>query len=216
MYRQKSWLSLLLVIILYLAWHTPWVLPLKILVVFFHEFSHALLTWLTGGSVKSFVVSSDQSGHVISAGGHRFSILTAGYLGSILIGAGIYRFAHQPLLLPLMGAIMLLVGGFFFGSTFTLIFSALSAAVLILCYLKLSSQWQAVILQTIGLASLLYVPYDVFQDTVMYSHHRSDAAMLADEFFGTTWMWGGIWTALCCVIFYLTVIKPLFKREARK
>ena len=38
-----------LLLLVFLLWHTPIILPLKILTVFFHEASHALATVFTGG-----------------------------------------------------------------------------------------------------------------------------------------------------------------------
>ena len=207
MYHYRTLLTFILVMVLYLAWDTIWVLPLKILVVYFHEFSHALMTWLTGGKVISFVVSPDQSGHVISAGGNRFLILSAGYLGSILCGALLYRFSHVNNLLWLMSACLALIGCFFFGSLFTLLFSLGGALVFSASRYYLSQFWQQTLLQLIGLASLCYVPFDVFQDTIIHAQHRSDAAMLADEFFGFTWLWGGLWCALSVVVFAWAMLK---------
>ena len=58
-------------------------------------------------------------------------------------------------------------------------------------------------LRLIGVMSLLYVPRDIFSDTIQRSHLRSDARMLAEEIGGTTWLWGGIWLlvslAICAV-----------------
>ncbi|MDO6526538.1 M50 family metallopeptidase [Motilimonas sp. 1_MG-2023] len=207
MNHYRTLLTLTLVIVLYLTWNTIWVLPLKILVVYFHEFSHALMTWLTGGRVISFVVSADQSGHVISAGGSRFLILSAGYLGSILCGALLYRFSHVNNLLWLLVACFVLIGVFFFGSMFTLLFSLGGALVLGLTRYYLSLFWQQTLLQLIGLASLCYVPFDVYQDTIANAHQRSDAAMLAEEFFGFTWLWGGLWCALSVVVFCWALFK---------
>ena len=42
-----------LVTAIFLLWHYPVLYPLKLLVVFFHESSHALMTISTGGSVDT-------------------------------------------------------------------------------------------------------------------------------------------------------------------
>ena len=60
-------------------------------------------------------------------------------------------------------------------------------------------------LRLIGVMSLLYVPRDIFSDTIERSHLRSDARMLAEEIGGTTWMWGGIWLFASLVICVLAV-----------
>ena len=55
-------------------------------------------------------------------------------------------------------------------------------------------------LRLIGVMSLLYVPRDIFSDTIARSHLRSDARMLAEEFGGGTWLWGGLWLILSVAI----------------
>ena len=78
---------------IFLLWNYPVLYPLKLLVVFFHESSHALMTVATGGSVETLVIDPMQGGHVISVGGDRFLTLSAGYLGSWVWGVVIYLFA---------------------------------------------------------------------------------------------------------------------------
>lgn len=73
-----------------LGWEYALLYPLKLLVVFFHESSHALATLLTGGNVQELVLVKEEGGHVISTGGNRFISLSAGYLGSLLWGIVIY------------------------------------------------------------------------------------------------------------------------------
>jgi len=74
-------ISIAVVIIL---WTTPVLYPLKLLVVFFHESSHALATILSGGDVAQLVLLKEQGGYVMSRGGSRFLVLNSGYLGSLL------------------------------------------------------------------------------------------------------------------------------------
>ena len=87
--KQLSYLIFLLGLIM-VAWEYPILYPLKLLVVFFHESSHAIATILTGGTVKELVINQQQGGHVISQGGNRFITLSAGYIGSLLWGVVIY------------------------------------------------------------------------------------------------------------------------------
>ncbi|HEY0426818.1 MAG TPA: M50 family metallopeptidase [Pyrinomonadaceae bacterium] len=63
--------------------------PLQLFATFVHEGSHALVTLLTGNSVRSLTVSPDTSGVVWSATSGWFSqllISSAGYLGATLFG----------------------------------------------------------------------------------------------------------------------------------
>jgi len=53
-------------------------------VVFLHELSHALATWVTCGKVISMEVHGNEGGLTKTVGGSRFIILSSGYLGSFL------------------------------------------------------------------------------------------------------------------------------------
>ena len=68
-------------------WEEPYLLPLKVFVVYLHELSHAIAALLTGGEITAIAVNWDQSGYMISRGGNFLVTAIAGYLGSILWGA---------------------------------------------------------------------------------------------------------------------------------
>jgi hypothetical protein len=57
------------------------------LVIAFHEFSHALACLVTGGHVESITLDPREGGETLMRGGSSFFSLPAGYLGSSLIGA---------------------------------------------------------------------------------------------------------------------------------
>lgn len=57
------------------------------LVIAFHEFSHAITAVLTGGRVKSISLDPHEGGVTHMLGGNNAITLPAGYLGSSLIGA---------------------------------------------------------------------------------------------------------------------------------
>ena len=69
-----------------LFWNTWAVYPLKILVVFFHELSHGLAAWITGGSIERIELVAQQGGLCVTRGGSTFLTLSAGYLGSLFWG----------------------------------------------------------------------------------------------------------------------------------
>ncbi len=191
------------------TWQTPLLAPLKILVVFLHELSHALATWATGGSVAEFVVSAYQSGHVTSIGGSRFITLSAGYLGSLLFGLLFYTVSTKAvatdLTLGILAALMLFVSLFFPGSIYTAVFGV-SAAVAIIALQKYAKrQVKQLVLLVVATASMIYVPIDIYQDTILHSGALSDARMLAREFGGTTVLWGIIWFAISLYFIYLTL-----------
>ena len=53
----------------------------------FHEFSHAIVAKCTGARVKAIELSPREGGVTVTQGGSRAFILSAGYMGSALIGA---------------------------------------------------------------------------------------------------------------------------------
>jgi Peptidase M50B-like len=111
--KTDRWLLPLLALACVLAWDTPILTPLKILVVFLHEGSHALATLLTGGSVLAMHLVANQGGEVISQGGWPVVIISAGYLGSLFWGALILvlaaRSSADRWIMALLGAGMLLL-----------------------------------------------------------------------------------------------------------
>ncbi len=207
--RQR--LFLLVFVVLALAWQTPYIAPLKLMVVFLHGLSHALATWLTGGKVVEFVVSAYQSGHVVSSGGSRFIILSGGYLGSLLFGLLFYAVSRRrtatDLTLGMLSALVLVVSIFFSGTLYTVIFAGV-IAVLLLGLLKYARMpVKQVTLLIFAAASIIYVPLDIWQDTIIHSGSRSDARMLANEIGGVTFMWGIVWFVVSLYFIYLTLRK---------
>lgn len=185
---------------IFLFWHHVALYPLKLLVVFFHEASHALMTVATGGKVTELVVNRNQGGHVISLGGSRFWVLSAGYLGSLVWGTVIYLVAARTrwdqTAMTVLGALIIAIALFFVRNLFGFGFAAVTGAAMIALGWWASERVNDFILKLIGLTSMVYVPLDIYSDTISRSHLRSDAHMLAAEIGGTTVMWGGLWIIL--------------------
>ncbi|MBT5231327.1 MAG: M50 family metallopeptidase [Methylococcales bacterium] len=195
-----------LTIVLFFLWHTPALYPLKILVVFFHESSHAIATLLTGVRVIEMEVVKEAGGHVISSGGNRFITLTAGYLGSLVWGVSIFLLAvgthWDRWLMGALGSILVAITLIFIENAFAYGFGLGMGALMILSAKYLSTQINDVLLRIIGLTSILYVPLDIYSDTIARSNLRSDARMLAEETGIATLIWGGIWLGLSLIMIY--------------
>lgn len=183
--------------------------PLKILIVYLHELSHALATFLTGGEVVTLSVSPQQGGLVTSRGGSRFLILTAGYLGSLLIGVGLFiaavRTKLDQFVLGGLGFAMILVSLLYSNDFFSLAFGIGAGVALLAMAWFLGHGPNDLALRVIGLASMIYVPYDIFSDSIARSYLRSDARMLAEEFGGTTVLWGGLWLVISLLVIWATL-----------
>ncbi|MEQ6204226.1 M50 family metallopeptidase [Sulfitobacter sp. HNIBRBA2951] len=199
-YLRSHWQLLALMLAVIALWQTPVVLPLKILVVFLHELSHALAAWLTGGSVEQISISAQQGGFAVTRGGNLFAILSAGYLGSLLLGVALLMIALRSeadrMVVALLGAVMLAVVVFYVRDVFAAIFCSVTGAVLLGCARFLGHSVNDMVLRVIGLSSLIYVPYDIYDDTIARRGVQSDAHMLADAFGGTAQVWGFVWLVL--------------------
>ena len=205
-YVRGHWQLFAIVVAVFLLWNTPIVLPLKLLVVFFHELAHAVVAILTGGQVESFSVNFQQGGEVWTRGGSRFLTLSAGYLGSLVIGAGLLiaalRSRADKLILGGLGVLMIVVLLLYVRDIPAAVICAGTGAALIAAARFLSEPICDLILRVIGLTSLVYAPYDIYDDTLRRPEVQSDARMLAEEFFGTTMMWGGIWLVISLAVIF--------------
>jgi len=206
--KQSVFLIIGLIAIFFL-WNHIILYPLKVLVVFFHESSHALTTVLTGGQVEDLVVNANQGGYVVSRGGSRFLTLSSGYLGSLVWGAIIYLVAVRTRMdKAAMATVGAMIAGiaFLFGSNlFGIGFCLLTGLVMIILGFKASEAINDFILRVIGLTSMIYVPLDIYSDTIARSHMRSDARMLAEEFGGATLIWGGLWLLISVVVIIFSI-----------
>ena len=203
---RRHWQLFALTAVVFAFWQTPVVVPLKILIVFFHEASHAIATILTGGEVVSLSISPNQGGLVLSRGGNRFLTLTAGYLGSLLIGVGLLigatRTRADRKVMGGLGIVMLVLAGLYIRELFALSFVVGTAIGMLLVARFLGHNTNDLILRVIGLTSMIYVPFDIFSDTIARANLRSDARMLAEEFGGTTQMWGGLWLLISLAVIF--------------
>jgi hypothetical protein len=206
---RGHWQLIALVSLVFVLWPTPVIIPLKILIVFLHELSHAGMTVLTGGDVISLTVSADQGGAVFSRGGSRFLILSAGYLGSLLLGVILLISATRTnadrTVMGLFGTLMLVVTALYVREGFAVLFCLVAGIMMLVSAKFLPHDVNDLALRVIGLTSMIYVPLDIFSDTIARSNLRSDARMLAEEFGGATVFWGGIWLliSLAVIVFSL-------------
>ncbi len=201
---RGHWQLLALTALVVALWDTPAILPVKILVVFLHELSHGLAAWATGGEVLRLDLTADQGGTALIRGGNRIAILSAGYLGSLLFGAalllaGLNSRADRAIAAAL-GLGLIAITLIYMRGLFPLAFGFATGAALLATAKFLPHQASDLVLRLIGLTSLIYVPLDIFSDTIARAHLRSDAAMLAEELGGGAQLWGALWLALSLAV----------------
>ena len=203
--KQLTYLILLLGLI-NLCWEYPILYPLKLLVVFFHESSHALATILTGGTVAELVINSQQGGHVISQGGNRFIIISAGYLGSLLWGVAIFvatvKSRYDKAIMRSLGITIILITVMLSSSVFSWTFGLLFGTAMLGMASYLADKYNDFVLRLIGLTSMTYAPLDIYSDTISRSHLQSDAYFLAEYTGGTTLFWGSVWIVISLVVIF--------------
>ena len=201
---QGHWQLILITTVVFLLWQTSVIIPLKILIVFLHEISHALATWITGGDVLSISLSPRQGGLTTARGGNAFVILSAGYVGSLLIGVVVLLIALKSkadqVLMGFLGVATLLITAFYIREWFALGFSAGLGVLMLASARFLPHSINDLALRVIGLTSMVYVPFDIFDDTIARAGVRSDAYLLAEQFGGATVMWGGLWLVISLVV----------------
>jgi hypothetical protein len=173
-FLRGHWQLLALSALVLALWTTPAILPLKILVVFLHELSHGLAALATGGSVESITVNADQGGLTVTRGGSRFWILSAGYLGSLLLGL-LFLFAAlrtrlDRAFLALLGALVLAVTALYMRELFAAGFGVFAGVAMLAMARYLPHQVNDLFLRLIGLTCLFYAPLDIFSDTIQRAH----------------------------------------------
>lgn len=201
----RSLLALLAIFALVaVLWGTFVVTPLKIFVVLMHEVSHGLAAVFTGGSIVRIEISAQQGGVCYTAGGIRFFVTSAGYLGSMLWGVLILvlssrvkaaRFVSMGigvLLLVITLAYVRTIFGFAFGVAF--------AGFLIFMGYKLAPAINAFVLQVIGVTSCLYAVLDIVDDVLERPGIGSDADTLAEMTLIPGVVWGVLWIAIAVVV----------------
>ncbi|MFN7962734.1 MAG: M50 family metallopeptidase [Thermoanaerobaculia bacterium] len=201
---STGWLPLLVALaLLWLLWSTWVVYPLKLLVVLFHELSHGLAAVATGGEVLGIELVPQEGGLCKTAGGSRFLVLSAGYLGSLVWGGLILNLAARSrrdrLLTAILGALLLATALFWVRPmlSFGMVFALAAGLALLAAARWLSPQGNDFLLRLVGLTSMLYAVFDIQDDVLSRPHlSESDAGALAALTGIPTLVWGFLWIGL--------------------
>jgi hypothetical protein len=210
---KQLWPTLIITVAIFALWNTPVMIPLKILIVFFHELSHGLAALATGGSIESISISPEQGGLTYTRGGWGFLITSAGYLGSLLIGVLLYLSALKSkadrLIMGALGATLLLVAALYMREAFALGFTIAAGAAMLASAKYLPENINDTALRVLGLVSMGYVPFDILSDTIIRSNLRSDAYTLSTQTGLPTVVWGGLWLVASLAVIFYTFKKSL-------
>ncbi len=206
-----------LVLIAIFLWETHVMYPLRMLAVFFHELSHILGVFLTGGTLREFALSPLEGGHVISSGGNPFVIATVGYLGSLFWGTLILLLSNRTEvdrgISFILGLLIVFVGFAFAENFFTVLFCLAMGGFLSAVGLFLPHAFNNVLLHFVGFVVMLYTPYDIITDVFLRNPYLTDAGTVAESFGGSPRFWGVIWLLISLLtitsVFLYVIRTPL-------
>lgn len=228
LFRQRALtIALLAFVIVLVLWNIPqldFVLyPFRLFVTFVHESGHALAALLSGGRVGGLTVFADGSGVTITAGGARWLILPAGYLGAALFGAALFYVTNTVpfprtialVLAILLGAITLLYTSFL--STAWLVGIG-SALILLALWRYADRSVNLLVLDVLAMLTGLNAVLDlvglISSSRASLGAVRNDAAAFSAEIApiipGVVWavLWAGIAVALLGAAVYFSYIRP--------
>ena len=193
-------------------WNTPWLAPLRLLVVLVHETGHALATLAFGGRVERIVVGADESGQCLSAVPvgwlPQIAVYSAGYVGSAVSGALqlvlAFRFRlHRPVLYA-MGAWATIMGLIYAGNAFTLAYCLGMGAVLLVLARLLPSGAVRALVTGIAVFTGLYALFDLRDDLwTPGGGGPSDAMLLAAQTHVPAVLWSLLWSGASVAVLVL-------------
>lgn len=194
-----------------LSWLGPLVFPFRLLTTIIHELGHGLAALLTGGQFINFVVFADGSGLAYTAGGIRWIIIPAGYVGTALFGAALILLGRNPrasrnalgliggalVLLSLRYALPTVFSPALAGGLLTLTMGILIGVSFITIAWRLSTIWSLAMLNLVafwvGLSALGDLRGLIFLST-MPGH--SDAHAMAEITFLPPIFWACVWAVM--------------------
>ncbi len=223
--------TFLLAVIPWLGWINY---SFRLLITMVHELGHGLAALLTGGSFSRFVIFSDGSGLAYTAGGWRFLIIPAGYLGAAIFGAILimlgrnYRWSRiamggiglSMILLSLRYGAPSILTPQFLGGVLTTVSGVIFGALFLFIAIKASPGWIIFFLHVIAIQAGLTAFSDIFTvigiSTNLMGGARSDAQSMAELTYIPAIAWALVWAVVAVIIIggaiWVTWIAPFRSR----
>jgi hypothetical protein len=180
---------------LFILWESPLLVPLRVLIIFFHEIFHATAVFLTGGGANSIEITLYKTGLTSLYGGIPAVVYSAGYIGTALLGSILIISTHRhPFKRPLylvLGTILLLETILFARNPFGLAYGW-TAGLFFLTLVFKDFRFADFITELVGIMCVV----DALRDLVSFYWQRSgnDASILHRltgvpyDFIVTTWI----------------------------
>ncbi|KNE70094.1 hypothetical protein AMAG_15073 [Allomyces macrogynus ATCC 38327] len=186
--------------------------PLKLIVVAFHEFSHAIVGKCTGAKIESIEVNPDQGGATRLRGGNACLVLPAGYIGSSIFGSLLVFCSFDLLACKVSAGIVafaLLCTLWWARDNFTRWLTGLWFLQIVLLWVFDHGSGLKVF--TIGVASMsiTYSFWDMVEDLIRRRVNHSDAAIFAKRYGCTPQFWGVFWFLISLLVLAFAVIMAM-------
>lgn len=193
-------------VLILVAWRLPYAevvaYPFRLFATFVHELSHGLAAVATGGRFERFLVHADLSGTAWSAGGIRWIVASAGYVGCALAGNVLIVLAARRVssrgLLVVIGLALALACLVFVRNAFGLATGLALATALVLAGWRLAAGWRDAFLLVLAV-QLVLDGFNSLLDLVMLAGDASvhtDARTLAELSGLPAILWALLWSAL--------------------
>jgi hypothetical protein len=181
--------------------------PFHLFGTFVHEISHGLAAILTGGDFRRFSVNPNLSGLAWTAGGSRWIVTSAGYVGTALFGGLLVIISARGVparyVLFFMGIILGVLCLVFVRNIFGIVSGLMIAGLLVLAGEKLNAAWADGLLLFLAVQMMLDA-VDSVSDLLWISTYRSgtltDAQIMQEATGIPAIFWALAWGALSMVI----------------
>ncbi|KAL2001580.1 hypothetical protein VTN02DRAFT_1559 [Thermoascus thermophilus] len=205
------------VVVIALLWNLPYVRwslwPFKMLVIAFHEFSHAITACCTGGRVESISLDPREGGVTRMRGGLDAVTLPAGYLGSSLIGALLlfcgFDVVASKVASIVLGVCFLLTLWWARRDWLTIVTVLLAVGLLVACWFIAHAEALRYVVLFIGVMSALYSIWDICDDLILRKVNTSDASVFAQRYGGSSQCWGVLWSLVSLAFMVAAVVAGL-------
>jgi len=199
-------------------WNSPIIYPVKVFTVLLHEMCHGLAAILTGGSLISIELSPMLGGVAYTAGGSRIVILSAGYIGSCLLGGAIMlaaaRTSYDKAISVCIGSAVIFTALIFVRSAFGFLYSIAFGAIMIAAGRYASEKINDALLMFIGLNCSLYAIIDIKEDLIERTVPSSDAYRLSEIIPVPSFLIGILWMASSAVFTYYMIKLSVSRADA--
>lgn len=196
------------VALIYYFWNSEWIIPLKLLVVTLHEYSHALVAWLTGGEVISIGVNSDQSGYTVTSGGNNILITSAGYIGTTIFGILFLKLSRiktaSKYAMMIIGIILMIMAVLYLENLYGILYGFGFGIVMVILSIFGGKTIPKYLLRFLGIFVLVYSLYDIKGDLLLDVDKTAvtDATIL-HQYTGIPAMaWAILWVIIVAVVLY--------------